>query len=126
MSKRLAQLRREEFERLFEKLLSAGERKRSAMRACPRCNNTAVIEDGYCGVCREGTMPSLAAPPCSAARVYALHAAMAEARFLIAMLGRHPTSTGAQQASAAAVLRHIEAALPAAPPNWRKENGGKP
>jgi len=30
------------------------------MRACPRCNNTAVIEDGYCGVCRECTMPSVA------------------------------------------------------------------
>lgn len=30
------------------------------MRACPRCNNTSVIEDGYCGVCRECTMSSLA------------------------------------------------------------------
>lgn len=26
------------------------------MRNCPRCNNTAVIEDGYCGCCRECTM----------------------------------------------------------------------
>jgi hypothetical protein len=39
------------------------------MRACPRCNNTAVIEDGYCGVCRECTMPSLAASTGSAFRV---------------------------------------------------------
>lgn len=36
------------------------------MRACPRCQNTAVIEDGYCGACRECTMPSLVAPPRSA------------------------------------------------------------
>ncbi len=27
------------------------------MRNCPRCLNTAVIEDGYCGHCREVTMP---------------------------------------------------------------------
>jgi hypothetical protein len=26
------------------------------MRICPRCSNTAVLEDGYCGVCRECTV----------------------------------------------------------------------
>jgi hypothetical protein len=26
------------------------------MRNCPRCLNTAVIEDGYCGHCRETTL----------------------------------------------------------------------
>lgn len=26
------------------------------MRCCPRCSNTAVLEDGYCGVCRECTI----------------------------------------------------------------------
>lgn len=26
-------------------------------RNCPRCLNTAVIEDGYCGHCRECTLP---------------------------------------------------------------------
>lgn len=29
------------------------------MRNCPRCLNTAVIEDGYCGHCRECTMQAL-------------------------------------------------------------------
>jgi len=35
----------------------------STMRNCPRCNNTAVIEDGYCGHCRESTLAPVA---CSA------------------------------------------------------------
>lgn len=30
------------------------------MRNCPRCLNTAVIEDGYCGHCRENTMQEIA------------------------------------------------------------------
>jgi len=29
------------------------------MRNCPRCLKTAVIEDGYCGHCRECTLPPL-------------------------------------------------------------------
>lgn len=29
------------------------------MRNCPRCGNTSVIEDGYCGYCRECTLPPL-------------------------------------------------------------------
>jgi hypothetical protein len=29
------------------------------MRTCPRCQNAQVIEDGYCGACREITMPQL-------------------------------------------------------------------
>lgn len=29
------------------------------MRNCPRCLNTAVLEDGYCGHCRECTMQAL-------------------------------------------------------------------
>lgn len=29
------------------------------MRNCPRCLNTTVIEDGYCGHCRECTMAKL-------------------------------------------------------------------
>ena len=28
-----------------------------SMRNCPHCLNTAVIEDGYCGHCRQCTMP---------------------------------------------------------------------
>ena len=30
------------------------------MRNCPHCLNTAVIEDGYCGVCRQTTLEPLA------------------------------------------------------------------
>lgn len=30
------------------------------MRACPKCKTHHVIEDGYCGVCRECTLPSFA------------------------------------------------------------------
>lgn len=30
------------------------------MRNCPHCLNTAVIEDGYCGHCRQCTLPALA------------------------------------------------------------------
>lgn len=29
------------------------------MRNCPHCLNTAVIEDGYCGHCRQCTLPAL-------------------------------------------------------------------
>lgn len=37
------------------------------MRACPKCHEAAVADDGYCGGrCREITMPSLAAPSGSA------------------------------------------------------------
>jgi hypothetical protein len=37
------------------------------MRACSKCGEVSVAWDGYCaGRCREVTMPSLAAPPCSA------------------------------------------------------------
>ena len=36
------------------------------MRACPKCHEASVADDGYCGGrCREITMPSLAAPACS-------------------------------------------------------------
>ncbi len=36
------------------------------MRACPKCHEASVADDGYCGGrCREITMPSFAAPPCS-------------------------------------------------------------
>lgn len=37
------------------------------MRACPKCHEASVADDGYCGGrCREITMPSLAAPSGSA------------------------------------------------------------
>jgi len=32
-------------------------------RTCPRCSQTAVIEDGYCGVCRECTLSPLPTAP---------------------------------------------------------------
>lgn len=36
------------------------------MRNCPRCLNTAVIEDGYCGHCRECTLaPATGSAPLS-------------------------------------------------------------
>ena len=36
------------------------------MRTCPKCNEPHVADDGYCAArCREITMPSFSAPPCS-------------------------------------------------------------
>ena len=41
-----------------------GERQRLARdRKCPRCHHLSVIEDGYCGICRECTLPALRATP---------------------------------------------------------------
>lgn len=33
------------------------------MRTCPRCSNGEVQDDGYCGLCRECTLPGISVLP---------------------------------------------------------------
>lgn len=56
------------------------------MRNCPRCLNTAVIEDGYCGHCRECTLaPAIGSAPVLTRKVVAL-----EGRLELERIPFHP------------------------------------